>query len=259
MNLPSRGLRPSATTMRNAGLFFAPTRFKRILTAINHYLLRRRPRSGPLHPQGFPKRSGEPRLASRSWQALFLRIFVAWALRPAQILRKVAVPAPQAPQSVGTFHTLLALPPPMAHSSKANAITGQKDAPPGSDRRNLELPLDTRPPASPSAAIARRRTDLHSAISAGHPHAGHGVPGPNGQAREVPTFVNEFWTATQRQASSLHEISYRACFKPQLPRFFIERLTQPGEWSMTRSWAAARLCWRLRCWAGCLAAATSTP
>jgi hypothetical protein len=33
----------------------------------------------------------------------------------------------------------------------------------------------------------------------------------------------------QRQASSLHEISYRACFKPQLPRFFIDRLTQPGE------------------------------
>src|SRR6266705_2919031 len=30
-------------------------------------------------------------------------------------------------------------------------------------------------------------------------------------------------------ASSLHEVSYRACFKPQLPRFFIERLTQPGD------------------------------
>jgi hypothetical protein len=51
----------------------------------------------------------------------------------------------------------------------------------------------------------------------------------DGQTREVATFVNEFWTARQRQASSLHEISYRACFKPQLPRFFIERLTQPGE------------------------------
>jgi len=51
----------------------------------------------------------------------------------------------------------------------------------------------------------------------------------DGQAREVPTFVNEFWTARQRQASSLQEISYRACFKPQLPRFFIERLTQPSE------------------------------
>ena len=45
----------------------------------------------------------------------------------------------------------------------------------------------------------------------------------------VPVFVNEFWTAKQRQASSLHEVSYRACFKPQLPRFFIERLTQPGD------------------------------
>ena len=46
---------------------------------------------------------------------------------------------------------------------------------------------------------------------------------------DIPVFTNEFWTAKQRAASSLHEISYRACFKPQLPRFFIERLTRPGE------------------------------
>ncbi len=45
----------------------------------------------------------------------------------------------------------------------------------------------------------------------------------------VPVFVNEFWTSRQRAAHSLHEISYRACFKPQLPRFFITRLTVPGE------------------------------
>lgn len=45
----------------------------------------------------------------------------------------------------------------------------------------------------------------------------------------VALFENEFWTARQRQAHSLHEISYRACFKPQLPRFFIERFTVPGE------------------------------
>jgi DNA modification methylase len=45
----------------------------------------------------------------------------------------------------------------------------------------------------------------------------------------VPTYVNEFWTSKQRAASSLHEVSYRACFKPQLPRFFIERLTEPGD------------------------------
>jgi hypothetical protein len=45
----------------------------------------------------------------------------------------------------------------------------------------------------------------------------------------VKTFTNEFWTAKQRAAHSLHEISYRACFKPQLPRFFIARLTEPGD------------------------------
>lgn len=47
-------------------------------------------------------------------------------------------------------------------------------------------------------------------------------------AANLPVLVNEFWTSRQRAASSLHEISYRACFKPQLPAFFIERLTRPG-------------------------------
>ncbi|MBC6437541.1 MAG: site-specific DNA-methyltransferase [Rhodobacteraceae bacterium] len=42
-------------------------------------------------------------------------------------------------------------------------------------------------------------------------------------------FINEFWTARQRQAHRLHEVSYRACFKPQLPAFFIDRLSRPGE------------------------------
>src|SRR5687767_6458017 len=45
----------------------------------------------------------------------------------------------------------------------------------------------------------------------------------------VPVYTNEFWTSAQRAAHRLHEISYRACFKPQLPRFFIERLTRPGD------------------------------
>jgi hypothetical protein len=51
----------------------------------------------------------------------------------------------------------------------------------------------------------------------------------HGASLSVDTFVNEFWTAKQRRASSLHEISYRACFKPQLPRFFIERLTSESD------------------------------
>lgn len=50
-----------------------------------------------------------------------------------------------------------------------------------------------------------------------------------GERVVVPTYVNEFWTSKQRAASSLHEVSYRACFKPQLPRFFIERLTEPED------------------------------
>ena len=45
----------------------------------------------------------------------------------------------------------------------------------------------------------------------------------------IPVFINEFWTSKQRAAHSLHEISYRACFKPQLPKFFIERLTDLGD------------------------------
>ena len=45
----------------------------------------------------------------------------------------------------------------------------------------------------------------------------------------IPYFVNEFWTSGQRQAHALHEVSYRACFKPQLPEFFIARLSKPGE------------------------------
>jgi hypothetical protein len=45
----------------------------------------------------------------------------------------------------------------------------------------------------------------------------------------VPVFINEFWTSKQRAAHSLHEISYRACFKPQLPAFFIDLVSSPGD------------------------------
>lgn len=94
----------------------------------------------------------------------------------------------------------------------------------------LELPLDYASSRKP----ARRQSladELASFRDFGQPTRKlvTAFPGADGRARKVPTFVNEFWTARQRQASSLQEISYRACFKPQLPRFFIERLTRPGE------------------------------
>ncbi|HPV15205.1 MAG TPA: DNA methyltransferase, partial [Candidatus Cloacimonadota bacterium] len=41
--------------------------------------------------------------------------------------------------------------------------------------------------------------------------------------------IGEFWTSKQRQASSIHEVSYRACFKPQLPNFFIDLYSEKGD------------------------------
>ncbi len=43
----------------------------------------------------------------------------------------------------------------------------------------------------------------------------------------VPVHIREYWTSRQRAANRLHEVSYRACFKPQLPAYFISRLTHP--------------------------------
>jgi len=45
----------------------------------------------------------------------------------------------------------------------------------------------------------------------------------------IPYYTNEFWTSGQRKSHSIHEISYRACFKAQLPEFFISHLTKPGD------------------------------
>ncbi|MDP3896201.1 MAG: DNA methyltransferase [Mesorhizobium sp.] len=58
---------------------------------------------------------------------------------------------------------------------------------------------------------------------------GFGKPTGIVEREGIRYFVNEFWTARQRQSARLHEISYRACFKAELPRFFIERLTAPGD------------------------------
>ncbi len=73
--------------------------------------------------------------------------------------------------------------------------------------------------------------ELRSFREFGEETAEINIPFFDGEGREasVPGFVNEFWTAKQRAAHSLHEVSYRACFKPQLPRFFMERLTLPDE------------------------------
>lgn len=45
----------------------------------------------------------------------------------------------------------------------------------------------------------------------------------------INKYINEFWTSKQRQGSSIHEVSYRACFKPQLPKFFINLFTKEND------------------------------
>jgi hypothetical protein len=45
----------------------------------------------------------------------------------------------------------------------------------------------------------------------------------------VKKIIGEFWTSKQRQASTLQEISYRACFKPQLPNYFINKYTKEND------------------------------
>ena len=46
---------------------------------------------------------------------------------------------------------------------------------------------------------------------------------PNEYTVYLPTYVAELWTAKQRAGHSLHEVSYRACYKPQLPAYFIQK------------------------------------
>jgi hypothetical protein len=85
-------------------------------------------------------------------------------------------------------------------------------------------------PRVPSAAQADEPTDLATSLRA---FAAFGTPTRDGELvvgeHRVPTFTNEYWTAAQREGHSLHEISYRACFKPSLPAFFLERFTRPGD------------------------------
>jgi hypothetical protein len=44
-----------------------------------------------------------------------------------------------------------------------------------------------------------------------------------------PTVTTPLWSTRQRDAHPLHEIPYRACFKPALAAYFIEHHSQPGE------------------------------
>jgi hypothetical protein len=90
------------------------------------------------------------------------------------------------------------------------------------------FPLDPEPVATKPLEIPRARgaSDIVDQVVA-FDHFGTGTVCERHD--DIPYFVNEFWTSGQRRGHSIHEISYRACFKPQLPDFFISRLTEPGD------------------------------
>jgi DNA methylase len=89
---------------------------------------------------------------------------------------------------------------------------------------------ELRLPAGLSAGPERvRRSPAPSFAEAIANFSDFGQPSQEVREGAILYLVNEFWTAGQRQAHSLHEVSYRACFKAQLPEFFIHRLTQPGD------------------------------
>lgn len=46
--------------------------------------------------------------------------------------------------------------------------------------------------------------------------------------RYITRLTGEFWTSRQRRSNSLHEISYRACYKAELPGFFIDEFPGKG-------------------------------
>jgi hypothetical protein len=73
------------------------------------------------------------------------------------------------------------------------------------------------------------RTASRNLKVATRPESGNKEVAQVATSLSVPVYEQELWTHRQRQASPIHEISYRACFKPQLPAYFIERLTREGD------------------------------
>jgi hypothetical protein len=91
----------------------------------------------------------------------------------------------------------------------------------------VTLPLfDDARGVPPVVSVVQEAPDLFTSVRSFNDF---GLPTLATEDAGIPYFVNEFWTAGQRQAHSLHEVSYRACFKAQLPEFFIARATVAGE------------------------------
>ncbi|MDR1009885.1 MAG: hypothetical protein LBM04_01925 [Opitutaceae bacterium] len=119
---------------------------------------------------------------------------------------------------------------PTTTSSTSPQLELFPDAPPAA----TPAPTPTTPPPTPAtppptpAAPPSENSPAPPASSAPAKIPPSYVPPPDHPYAHLLD-IGEFWTAGQRQANSLHEVSYRACFKPQLPEYFITRHTKPGD------------------------------
>jgi DNA modification methylase len=87
----------------------------------------------------------------------------------------------------------------------------------------MSLPLERiRMPDRKQFDLPRRMSSSQIARSSSLDHVSVG-------ATRIPRYTREFWSSAQRQSSSLHEVSYRACFKAQLPQFFVQNYSDFGE------------------------------
>jgi len=48
-------------------------------------------------------------------------------------------------------------------------------------------------------------------------------------AFRVPRYINEYWSSSPVPTNKIHQVSYRACFKSHLPKFFIDLLSTQGD------------------------------
>ena len=99
--------------------------------------------------------------------------------------------------------------------------------------REVKAPLARARLSAPLREARDMNVEARLSAPADNGHMPHTGKEPMAKAsrpkRQAPVTRGSFWTHRQRQAHSLNEISYRACFKPQLPQYFIDRFSRPGD------------------------------
>ena len=85
------------------------------------------------------------------------------------------------------------------------------------------------PGVQPRADVVARRPDPSAFLERLRAFDAFGRTTDAFSVEGIPYLMNAFWTQHQRAAHPLHEVPFRASFRPALPQFFIEGLTRVGD------------------------------